>query len=295
MSSKAHKSSSKHGSKHESKHVSKHGSKSELKLTGSSVFNIASVEMTTRSPDVSKFSKDELAIFDADGFSRTFLTVKFNEVGEKVFDGMRSITRLQYQLPIKYLKPVENSFSYVSQKSYINSTDDMKNASIVIEPLNAAYSEIIPYTPINQHIPIGTPVTIDVSVPFDTLPDGTEPDRRFIWSSNLKTIPDIEKEILKSNPKSIRTKPWQECVHYGSIDIGSKLECKFTVDMSDPVITRSFNVYGFRFDHDAKYLVIWVFKCFNLTPVDVLKMIRDNENCVQDSKEFIDEILSHVK
>lgn len=265
-------------------------------MSSKSTINIKSIDIKTIGPDVSKFTKDELALFDADGFNRTVMTIKFESMSDAIYDGMFSIHRSQYTLPIKYLKPVDGSYSYVSQKSYINTNEhDMKNASITIEPLNGDFMEMIQYTPINQSIPLGTPVIIDVSVPFDTLPDGSEPDRKFIWSSNLKTIANIEDKIKEANPKSIRTKPWQECVHYGAIDIGSKLECKYTVSMSDPKITRSFNIYGFKFDHDEKTLVIWTFKAFNVTPIDVLKLIREQEQTVQPSKVLIDAILSKAK
>lgn len=276
---------------------SKSSKSKQSKMSGASSdgISIVSAELSTRGPDESKFKPEELAIFDADGFNRTFLTIKFGEMTDAIFDGMVSITRLQYALPIRYLKPVEGTFSYISQKSYTAPGTDIRNASIVIEPLNASFAEMIPYTPINQSIPLDTPVTIDVSVPYETLPDGSEPDRRFIWSSNLKTDSNIEKIIKNANPKSIRTKPWQECVHYGAIDIGSRLECKFIVSMTDPNISRSYNVYGFRFDHDDKVLVIWTFKCFNLTPVDVLNMIKKNENCTSASAKLIDAILAKVK
>lgn len=278
----------------------KSSSKSQKRITaGSSTTSndipIASATVTTRGPDLSKFTPSELAIFDADGFTRTFLTIKFDTMTDAVYDGMKSISRLQYALPIRYLKPVDGTFSYISQKSFVASDGDIRNASILIEPLNNAYMESITYTPINQHMPLNTPVILDVSVPFDTLPDGTEPDRKFVWSSNLKTESNIEYIIRDEYPKSIRTKPFQECVHYGCVDVGSKLECKFLVSLSDPNITRSFNVYGFRFDHDQKELVIWVFKCFNLTPMEVLQMIKNNQNCCDETKHLIDAILSKVK
>lgn len=259
-------------------------------------YNVISAELKTVAPDVKAFTPEELKIFDADGFTRTFLTIKFDEINDDVYDALYSIHRSQYTLPIKYLKPVDGSYSYVSQKSYINTSEhDMKNASITIEPLNNDFMESIQYTPLNQAIPLGTPVIIDVTIPFETSKEGLEPERKFIWSSNLKTVADIEAKIKAAKPDSIRTKPWQECVHYGAVDIGSKLECKYTVCMSDPKITRSFNVYGFKFDHEAKFLVIWVFKCFNLTPVDVLKMIKENKGTVEASKELIDKILAKVK
>ena len=277
-------------SKHSVKSKSLHGAASDTPS-----INVVSATLSTRGPDVSKFKPEELAIFDADGFTRTFLTIKFDEVNNAVYDGMFSITRLQYALPVRYLKPNENAFSYVAQKSFVKDNLDMNSAIVLIEPLNAGFSETIPYTPINQHIPLDTPVTIDVSVPFETLPDGTEPDRRFVWSNCLKTDPNIEKIICDAYPKSIRTKPWQEFVHYGAMDIGSRLECKYVVALSDPKIFRSYNLYGFRFNHIAKELVIWTFKCFNLTPVEVLNMIHDHPDACEESKTLIEKILAKVK
>lgn len=276
--------------------MSKRASRSPLSAgNNTSDIPIISATVSTKGPDVDKFTADELSIFDADGFTRTFLTIKFAEMTDAIYDGMKSISRLQYAIPIKYLKPVDGTYSYISQKAYSSVDNDIANASIVIEPLNNSYAETIPYTPINQHLPLNTPVTINVSVPFDTLPDGNEPDRQFIWSNNLQTSANIEDIIKKEYPASIRTKPWQECVHYGSIDVGSKMECKFLVAMSDANVTRSFTTYGFKFDHDEKELVIWVFKCFNLTPMEVLTNIKNNEKCCDESKRLIDAILEKVK
>lgn len=256
---------------------------------------IKDIKTYTIGPNIDEFTPKELSLFDADAFIRNYITIKFNDMNDAIYDGLYSITRLQYQLPMKYLQPVEHSYSYVSQKAILTESNDMKQAAITIEPLNPDYMNLISYTPINQSIPIGTSVVVNISVPFDTNPDGTEPDRMYFWSNNLTTDPDIEQIIKRENPKSIRTKPWQGCVHYGSIDVGSKLECKYLVKEIDTRIVKSYNLYGFRFDHDLKELTIWVFKCYNLLPIDILKMIHDNEKCCDDSKLLIEAIMNKYK
>lgn len=88
------------------------------------------------------------------------------------------------------------------------SEKDIRNASVTIEPLNPDFfNMIIPHLPINQSLPIGTVVNLDIEVPFSN-PDGTSPERKFFWSSNLETDKNISVIIEKENPKSITLDPW---------------------------------------------------------------------------------------
>ena len=184
---------------------------------------IESVKQYVQAPELNKFSKHELSMFDADGFTRNFLVIKPKEINDTYYEVLQDILAHQYKLPVRYLQAVRESCMYVAQKSQMNGNDnDIRNASVVIEPLNADYINMIQYTPINQSLPLGTTVTLEVSVPFNReskTVDGktisVEPTRKFFWSSNLKTDKDIEIKIKAENPKSILTKPWMECVHYG--------------------------------------------------------------------------------
>ena len=254
---------------------------------------IDKVEKYSFGPKESDFTKDELKLIDIDGLQRNYLKITFKQLTDDVYFTLRDITKCQYLLPIKYLHPIPGSFSYISQKSQIYGKEkDIKNASVTIEPLNPDIFNLISYTPINQSLPIGTIVTVDVSIPFDVLPNGEEPERKFLWSRNLKTSSDIESKIKTENPKSITTKPWIDKCHYCSIDIGSRITAKYEVSLVDTDIVKSFSLFGFSRCDTTKEFTIWVYKCFNIMPTDVLTLIK-NMKCVdKNSKTIIDEILT---
>ena len=257
---------------------------------------IDKVETYSRGPKDSDFSKEELKLIDTDGLQRNYLKITFKQLTDEVYFALRDITKCQYMLPMKYLHPVPGSYSYVSQKSQIFGKEkDIKNAGVTIEPLNPDIFNLVSYTPINQSIPVGTIVTLDVNIPFDVLPDGKEPERKFLWSNNLKTNEDVESKIKSANPKSIRTKPWIEKCHYCAIDVGSRLTAKFEVALVNTEIVRSFSLFGFsRFD-EKKEFVIWTYKCFNVVPQDVLNLIKGMDNVDGSTVKIIDEILGKVK
>ena len=257
---------------------------------------IDKVETYTFGPKESDFTKDEMKLIDIDGLQRNYLKITFKQMTDDVYFTLRDITKCQYILPIKYLHPVPGSYSYVSQKSQIFGKEkDIKNAGVTIEPLNPDIFNLISYTPINQSIPIGTIVTLDVNTPFDVLPNGEEPERKFLWSYNLKTNNDIEDKIKAANPKSIRTKPWIDKCHYCSIDVGSRVTAKFEVALVDTDIVKSFSLFGFSRCDDKKEFTIWVYKCFNIMPVDVLELIKNMKEVDKSSVKIIDEVLTKVK
>ena len=141
---------------------------------------------------------------------------------------------------------------------------------------------------------MGTVVTIDVSTPFDDV-NGKPPERKFIWSKNLKTESNINSKIKSENPKSINTQPWLRCCHYGAIDIGSRLTAKYEVANVDTEIIKSFSLFGFSRSDERKEFTIWCFYYFNITPVDVLKLVKAQSNIRPETGKIIDEILSKCK
>lgn len=257
---------------------------------------IDQVDIYVKGPEMDKFTKDELKLFDADGFTRTFMKIKVKEVNNEYQNGIRDMLKLQYSLPVKYLKVSPGSYSYISQKSQIQGKEkDIRNASVTIEPLNADYANLIQYTPINQTLPLGTVITLDESTPFEADANGVEPERMFIWSSNLKTENDIENKIKNEKPDSIRVKPWMECCHYGSIDIGSHITCKFIVSEVDTEIIKSFPLFGFRRSDEHCEFILWVFKCYNLTPKDILMLMLNHKDLGMAGKNLIEMILKKCK
>lgn len=254
---------------------------------------IQDVSTYTFGPKSSDFSEAELKLIDIDGLQRNYLKITFKSLTDEVYFTLRDIAMLQYALPVKYLKNVPTSYSYVAQKSQMHGKDrDIKNASVTIEPLNPDIVNVIAYTPINQSLPIGTVVTIDVEIPFDVNAKGEEPERRFIWSRNLKTVDDVESKIKELNPSSITTKPWIDCCHYCAIDVGSKLTAKYEVEYVDTEIVKSFALFGFSRCDDKKEFTIWVYKCYNLLPIDVLKMLAKNDRVLESSRKVIEEIIT---
>ena len=252
--------------------------------------SISSVKTTYKALNPKDFTPEELQLIDIDGLGRTYTTITFNKLSDAEYFFMRDIAYNQYMLPIKYLKPIPNSYSYIAQKSQISGNEkDIKNASITIEPLNADFFNQISYTPINQSLPLGTVVTIDVENPFDSV-NGQLPERKFIWSNNLETDSNV-----KSSLKGKRTKPWIECCHYGAIDIGSRLTAKYEVQQVDTEIMRSFSLFGFSRSDERKQFTIWTFNYFNVSPIDVLQLMKKQPKLSKDTGKIIDEILSKNK
>lgn len=257
---------------------------------------ISKVELFENGPDLKKFTKEELNIFDADGFTRNYLKINLSELTDDYYEAIADILKHQYCLPMKYLQAIRESCSYVSQKAIMSDANkDIKNADVTIEPLNADFVYMIQYTPINQSIPLGTIVNLNVKIPFDYGEDNKEPERKFIWSSNLQTDKDIEAKIKSENPKSIRTKPWMECVHYGAVDIGSEIQYKYIVSEVNTKIIQSFSLFGFRRYDPKKEFIMWVFKCYNLKPIDVLNLMLKCEDLKEVTKTFIHSVIKHAK
>lgn len=256
---------------------------------------ISSVKIEKSGPIAKDFTPEELKLIDIDGLQRTYMKITFNKLSDDEYFFIRDIAFNQYKIPMKYLKPVPNTFSYISQKSQISGKEkDIKNAGVVIEPLNADFFNMISYTPINQAMPMGTIVTIDVETEFNTI-DGKEPERKFIWSNNLKTDGDIKDKIKKEKPNSTRTEPWIKCCHYGAIDIGSRLTAKFEVSPVDVDVIHSFSLFGFSRSDERKEFTIWTFNYFNVSPADVLNMMKSVNGLEPTTIKIIDEVISKCK
>lgn len=242
-------------------------------------------------PDPKRISPKDQKRIDLDGLKRAYLTISWSKISDEVYDTICDIAANQYALPMKYMKPIPNSYSYIAQKSQISGKEkDIKNAYIVIEPLNADFFNKISITPINQSLPLGTVITIDASVPFDS-EDGKSPERKFIWSNNLCIESDIKSKIQKENPHSLTTEPFCKCVHYGAIDIGSRITAKYEVSVVDTDIIKSFSMFGFARDDDKKIFTIWTYKCYNITPLTILELLKKQPKLKPTTINIIDEII----
>lgn len=253
---------------------------------------ISSVEQYTNGPVDKDFTADELKLIDLEALQRTYMKITFKELNEDTYTFMRDVAKLQYTLPVKYLRPIADTFSYVSQKSHIVGNDkNVKNAGITIEPLNPDINNIVSYTPLNQSVPLGTVVTLDVETEFES----ETASRKFIWSDCLKTVADITEKIQAEKPNSIFIRPWAGKCHYCAIDIGSHVSGKYEVQYVDTSIVKSFQLYGMARCDDLKEFVIWVYHCYNLLPEDILKMISENDQSENTTKKMIKDILEKTK
>jgi hypothetical protein len=229
---------------------------------------IKDVKLYHRKLDPVEFNPELLEFIDLEGLSRRFLKVNISEFDDDWYNIWRFIPKIQYKLKMKYLKPISDSYSYVSQKSLIVGEDkNIKNASITIEPLNNDFLHLIAYTPIDQKIPLQTTVTLNVKNPYE----GTEnqlPSRKFIWSRNLQ-FPDV-----RSNVTGLAEKPC--ClVHYGAIDIGSEIFAKFEVSEVNTNIFGSFTLFTFAISAEKKEIWIKLYDCYNVSMVELLTLMKD--------------------
>ena len=76
--------------------------------------SITSIKIEKMGPKASDFTKEELGLIDIDGLQRTFLKINFKQLTDDEYFFMRDIAFNQYRIPMKYLKPIPNSFSYIS-------------------------------------------------------------------------------------------------------------------------------------------------------------------------------------
>ena len=270
----------------------------ETTFTGgasNSTSNIVSANITQLKLDPNEFSESEKRIIDLNGLSQHILTITFSELTEEVYLFMRDVARLQNKLPMKHLKLVPGTFEYVSQKSQIfGKEQDIRCASVTIEPLNNDYANTITYTPINQSIPIDTVVTLNISTIYNDT-DTDVASQKFFWSNNLKTVSNVRELIKKENPNSITLEPWMKCVHYGSIDIGSVINAKYTVDWVDTDMYSSYSLYNFRRDDVNKKFIIWIYDAWNINHKDLLELISAHDACIDSSKKICSEIISKLK
>lgn len=254
---------------------------------------ISDITTYTMVPDMSKYTDEERFLLDAEGVSKHYVKLTIKDITDEYIAAVRDFAKHQYKLPMKFLKPIHEAYSYVAQKSQIVGDEhDPKNASVTIEPLNPNFPIMISYTPINQSLPLGTIVTIHESIPYDWNPGDPPLERRFLWSRNLKTDDNITDVIKRANPNSINLNPWIMSNHYGSIDIGSTIDAKFEVSEVDPNIYESFAMFRFNRCDDKKEFVIYTYDCYNVTPKDVCALMSKTygKRC-PEMKKFCDEIV----
>jgi hypothetical protein len=88
--------------------------------------------------------------------------------------------------------------------------------------------------------------------------------------------------------RSIKGKPFLECVHFGAIDIGSELKGKFIVSEIDLELMQSYSLFGFSRNDRQKYFVLWIYNYYNISIEQLLKVLLENvqnKKCITLLKE----------
>lgn len=228
---------------------------------------------------------------DVEGLTRQVVRIIPSKIDDDYYLACRDITRNQFRLPLKYLKPINQSFRYMARKSSTLQGDSIKDADLICEPLNPDIKHCISYTPINQELPIGTIFYIDESIPYDK-----DAIRYRLWSKNLRST--YEKKL-----KGIYKKQFVLVDYNCSMDIGSELLCKFEVEWIDPERIKSMTMFtGPRRSEDPKdpFFEIAIYKCWNRTPLELFNLMKstfDKEGYEwsEQSQKFIDEIIDKLQ
>lgn len=248
---------------------------------------IKSIKVSEIVPQVSS----EVCI-DVEGLTRQVVRIIPSKINDDYYLACRDIARNQFRLPLKYLKPINQTFRYMARKSsLLNEKSSIKDADLICEPLNPDIKHCISYTPINQELPIGTIFYIDESISYDK-----DAIRYKLWSKNLKST--YEKKL-----KGIYNKQFVLVDYNCSMDIGSELFCKFEVDWIDPERIKSMTMFtGPRRSEDPKdpFFEIAIYKCWNRTPLELFNLMKstfDKEGYEwsEQSQRFIDEIIDKLQ
>jgi hypothetical protein len=232
--------------------------------------------------DPTKFSEEQKNVIDFENLKRHIIKVSVKTIDEKYYDAFKHLNKLQYNLPMRYLKPISEACTYVSQKSLLYENErDIRNAAITIEPLHPNFfNMVIPHTPIDQNISLGTVFTLYAKVPFLNDKNGNPPKRKFISSNNLKT--GSAENFLKN-------------VHYGAIDIGSEIKGKFIVSQVDLELMNSFSLFGFRRSDEDKEFMLWIYNYYGISMKELLEIIKNkttSDNCRNLIKDILDKLPS---
>ena len=165
-----------------------------------------------------------------------------NELKQKVINTFMKLRALvckyQYKFPMKYLKPDVGNY-YVSQKTALNSsTKKITDAYKQVEPLSIGFDFYISQILINQQLPLGTVVSINIENDYSS-------NRKFIRSNSLKTQLD-----------NLTYEPYCKTIHIGAVDTGSVYSGKFVVS-ERPINSDTFCKFSFKVKENEFSLITY--------------------------------------
>lgn len=208
-------------------------------------------------PNIKAIDAKYLDNLDYERMNETKFVITFPETGAskeyddyhdmmdpKYYEFIARFLSHQFNIPVKYLEPIDESCTYVAQKSLLTGADkNIRNAPVTIEPITMNWKKQVSYTPINQLTPLDTIVTLHETIPWNN-DDGTYPERRLLTSASLVVLTDLETEIKKINSKTKYFGLCNRCIPYSVIDIGSEISGKFIVKHA--ILRESMSLFRFR-------------------------------------------------
>lgn len=210
--------------------------------------------------ETSKLPQEKLKYLDLEGLKRTHLTIYWKD-DFNPSQIIRDLLKTQYMLDYKWLQPV--SYKYIAQKTLTNGDmNNIETANIQIEPLANDYESLISRIPINQHLDIGTEVTLENSISYDLSPDGKMQERKYLSSSNLHfETTKIKNPILKN-------------FHIGSQEVGSMIRAKYEVQIANKFLGK-FRLWSFRRSPSDKCFTIQLWHFYGLSIDELIEKIID--------------------
>lgn len=245
---------------------------------------------------------------DPDNLSETIYRFEFpshkpDENGDimpnELYIALGNIIKMQYLLPMRYLKVNEDSFSYVAQKSNIIGDNlAIENATVQVEPLNPNFTKQLRYTHINQMIPIGTIFYIHAEIPYRYEGDKPGPFRKMLTSKSIKTDESkiAEKIIEESKKYGINNPITTICnkrIAFGAIDIGSRLDMKMSVEWTD--IHESLTLFRFRIPED-NIIEFVVYDHFNVNMKYILNLMKNDTRLeiLDDERKYLNTVIDDM-
>lgn len=246
------------------------------------------LQISHQGPSPKDFSKEELETLDIENLQETIYEVTFDKLTDEDYIGIADLLKLETKLPMKYLKPIQSSCVYVAQKARVSSSleQTVDNSPVQIEPMNPDWANgQIRFLPINQSIPLDTIFTISKQIPFDG-------EFQWVMSSDIVATKPLKELILQENPNAKHFVLTNRKVYLFGQDIGSRLEGKFKVSMTDDIFD---SMRLFRFKRPKDNIIQFIM--YDFLDIDlkyVLELCQKSIHATEHSKSIVKNILESL-
>ena len=243
------------------------------------------LQISHQGPSSKDFSKEELETLDIENLQETIYTLTFDHLSDNDYIGIADFLKLETKLPMKYLKPIQSSCVYVAQKARVTSSleQSVDNSPVQIEPMNPDWANgQIRFLPINQSIPLDTIFTISKQIPFDG-------EFQWVMSSDIISTKPLKELILQENPNAKHFVLTNQKIYLFGQDIGSRLEGKFKVSMTDDIFD-SMRLFRFKRPKDNVIELI-MYDFLDIDLKYVLELCQKSIHATEHSKAIVNDIL----